>query len=214
MKNKLLLGVISAGVLLTSTNAYALTGNATVDFTGKDTINVGETFTVSMNVKDVMGTTDGIVSLGGNLVFDSDMIEYVSTSTEKAPYMFQINENANYKLAGLDFSLEKGILENTTVYEFTFIALREGNTTITLANQRLTDTNDYIDTTVVGKNINIKVDRKEEKVEKEEVKTEKVVKVEKEVKKVETKVEKKETNKQIIINMINKILSKINKLFK
>ena len=220
MKNKLLLGVISAGVLLTSTNAYALTGNATVDFTGNDIVNVGDTFTISMNVKDVKDTTDGIVSLGGNLVFDSNMIEYVSTSTEKAPYMFQINEEANYKLAGLDFTLENGILENTTVYEFTFRALREGNTTITLANQKLTNTEDYVDTTVIGKNIKIKVDREEEKP----VQEEKIVKVEKQAKKEEVKEEIKEEvqtvkqekveNKQVLIKIINKLLEKLNELFK
>ena len=157
MKNKLLLGVIYASVLLSTTSAYALTGNATVDFTGNDTVNVGDTFTISMNVKDVSGTTDGIVSLGGNLSFDNDMIEYVSSTSEKAPYSFSINEDAAYKIAGLDFSLSRGILENTTVYEFTFRALREGNTSITLANYKLTDTEDYLDTTVISKNIKIKV---------------------------------------------------------
>ena len=122
MKNKLLLGIISTSILLSSTNAYALTGNATVDFTGDNIVNVGDTFKVYMNIKDVSGTTDGIISLNGNLAFDTDMIEYVSSNIGNAPYLFQISEEASYKIAGLDFTLENGILENNAEPYSPFLA--------------------------------------------------------------------------------------------
>ena len=211
MKNKLLLGLISTGILLASTNAYALSGNATVEFTSENNIKVGDTFTVRMNVNNVTDTYDGIVSLGGNLVFDKDMIEYVSTNEIKTPYEFYINEDYNYKLAGLDFTLDKGILENTTVYEFTFKALQEGNTTITLENYKLTDSKDYVNTTVVAKNIVI--DAKEEIVEEvkpvvTEVKEVKVEKVEKNIETVKPVEEKEETTEKVKEVVIEKVEEK------
>lgn len=153
MKNKLLLGLTTTLVLLSSTNAFAK--SATVEFTGKDTVSVGDTFTVKMNVNNVLDTEDGIVSLDGNLTFDKNMVEYVSSTSENAPYYFDINESANYRMAGLDFTLENGIKQNATIYEFTFKALQAGNTEITLNNYKLTDTKGYVDTNIVAKNINI-----------------------------------------------------------
>ena len=155
MKNKLLLGIMASGLIFTTTNVKALSGNATLEFESKDNVTVGETFKVKMDVKDVLGTYDGIVSLEGNLSFDENMVEYISATPVETPYKFYINENYNYKIAGLDFTLNNGILNNVTVFEFAFKALQEGNTTITLKNYKLTDSTDYVDATVIGKNIAI-----------------------------------------------------------
>ena len=215
MKNKVLLGVLAAGLILAPANAYALSGNATVEFTGSKNVIVGDTFTVKMNVKDVNNTYDGIVSLEGNLSFDKDMVQYVSAKSENTPYKFHINENYNYKLAGLDFTLDNGIVDNLTVYEFTFKALKSGNTNITLSNYKLTDSKDYVDTKVVGLNTNIQEPVKtEEKVEKtEEVKTETKVntvkKVEKTAVKQVVKTSKIDNSKTEEINMMMRIIKMI-----
>lgn len=95
------------------------------------------------------------------------MVEYISAKEIGAPYDFQINENNGYKIAGLDFTLDNGIRENVTVYEFTFKALQEGTTTITLTNAKLTDSQDYINTIVLGKEITIS-EKKEVIVEEKE----------------------------------------------
>ena len=154
MKNKLIIGTVLTGMLFTVTPVEAM-GNAKVIFSSNDNIEVGNTFTVTMSVADINDTYDGVVSMGGNLSFDSDMLEYVSSNGTETPYLFQINEDYGYKIAGLDFTLDNGIRESLIVYEFTFRALKEGTTTITLENAKLTDSQSYIDTVVLEKEINI-----------------------------------------------------------
>lgn len=212
MKNKILLGVMTLGLLGSTTSVYAM-GNATVSFDSNNTVKVGDTFTVKMNVEDITDTYDGVVSMGGNLSFDNTKIEYISSKGIETPYQFQINEDYNYKIAGLDFTLDNGIKNNLTVYEFTFKALEEGNTTITLTNAKLTDSKEYINTNVVSKEINI-INKKEEKQAPANIKP--VVKTELENTKVENKIEtetkvevetnKTETKEEIIVALLdNKI---------
>lgn len=154
MKKKIFLTMAVVGALSLTSPVYAI-GNATVSFDSDNTINVGDTFTVKMNVSNINDTYDGIVSMGGNLSFDNTKIEYVSSKGIDTPYLFQINEDYNYRIAGLDFTLDNGIKNNLTVYEFTFKALTEGNTNITFTNAKLTDSKDYINTTVISKQIKI-----------------------------------------------------------
>lgn len=154
MKKKIFLTMAVVGALSLTSPVYAI-GNATVSFDSDNTINVGDTFTVKMNVSNINDTYDGIVSMGGNLSFDNTKIEYVSSKGIDTPYLFQINEDYNYRIAGLDFTLDNGIKNNLTVYEFTFKALTESNTNITFTNAKLTDSKDYINTTVISKQIKI-----------------------------------------------------------
>lgn len=152
MKNKFMIGTVLTGILFTASPVEAM-GNANITFASNTNIKVGETFTVTMNVTDIKDTYDGIVSMGGNLSFDNTKLEYVSSVELNAPYKFYINESYNYKIAGLDTTLENGINKTTNIYEFTFKAIEEGNTSITLENAKLTDSQNYIDTTVISKNI-------------------------------------------------------------
>lgn len=234
MKNKILLGVMTLGLLGSTTSVYAM-GNATVSFDSNNTVKVGDTFTVKMNVEDITDTYDGVVSMGGNLSFDNTKIEYISSKGIETPYQFQINEDYNYKIAGLDFTLDNGIKNNLTVYEFTFKALEEGNTTITLTNAKLTDSKEYINTNVVSKEINI-INKKEEKQTPANIKP--VVKTELENTKVENKIEtetkvevetnKTETKEEIVValpdnkintntkkeeNVIEKVINNITNFF-
>lgn len=155
MKHKLQLSLIALIIMFTSINVNASTGSATVEFNGKNTLNVGEVFIVRMDVKDIIDTNNGVVSLEGNLSFDENMIEYISSKTSDAPYQFYINENYNYKIAGLDFTLNNGINYNTTIYEFSFKALNSGDTTITLNNAKLTDSVNRISSNILSKTITI-----------------------------------------------------------
>lgn len=196
MKNKILVGLMTFGLLGSTASVYAM-GNATVSFDSSNTVNVGDTFTVKMNVEDITDTYDGIVSMGGNLSFDSTKIEYISSKGIETPYQFQINENYNYKIAGLDFTLDNGIKNNLTVYEFTFRALEEGKTIITLTDAKLTDSKEYINTNVISKEINIinKLEEKEEIIAIKPI-TKNVNKTVKE-NKAETKIETKNTNIEV-----------------
>ena len=56
MKNKILVGLMTIGLLSSTTSVYAM-GNATVSFNSDDTVTVGDTFTVKMNVEDIKDTS-------------------------------------------------------------------------------------------------------------------------------------------------------------
>ena len=138
------------------TPVYAA-ASATVGFSGNSTVAVGNNITIKMYVSNVTDTDGGVVSVGGNLSFDSEYLEYVSGTGATTPYSFQINTNANYIIAGLDTSLSSGITgsSQTTVFTFVFKALKEGTTQITLTNAKLSDTSSKITTVVSPKTITI-----------------------------------------------------------
>lgn len=131
--------------------------SATVGFSGNSTVSVGDKITITMYVSNVTDTTGGVVSVGGNLSFDSEYLEYVSSTGATSPYTFQINTGANYIIAGLDTTLTNGITSSgqTKVFTFVFKALKAGTTKVTLTNAKLSDTSSKITTTVSPKTITI-----------------------------------------------------------
>ena len=131
--------------------------SATVGFGGNSTVSVGSNITITMYISNVVDTTGGIVSVGGNLSFDSEYLEYVSGTGSTSPYTFQINPSANYIIAGLDTTLSNGITgsSQTKVFTFVFKAKKEGTTQITLKNPKLSDTASKIGATVSPKTITI-----------------------------------------------------------
>lgn len=172
MKKNMVLGTIILGSICFALPAKInALGTANVQFDVQDNISVGETFTVEMYVDEINDTYDGIVSFSGNLSFDKEKVEYISATEVETPYKFYINEDNNYIIAGLDFTLDNGIYTKTLVYRFNFKALQPGDTIVTLENAVLTDSDSYIDTTVVNKNIIIK--QNEQSIEKNIIKEEK-----------------------------------------
>ncbi|MBO5183344.1 MAG: hypothetical protein J6B64_02985 [Bacilli bacterium] len=243
MKKRFMIGTALIGLMLSASPVEAM-GNATVTFSGNNNVKVGETFTVSMNVSDIKDTYDGVVSMGGNILFDNTKLEYVSSKEVNAPYQFQTNKigEGNYKLAGLDMTLANGIYNTTTVYEITFKAIDEGNTSISLNDARLTDSQSYIDTTVITKNISIEkeepvvieniapvkenvvvkqtVNNNVEKVEKieKETKVEEVINKPVKVEKINVEVKEVTQEKETIFkkaqNLFSNFLSQIKNLFR
>lgn len=221
MKKKIVIGLL-AGVLLSSMplNVYAV-GSAAVNFKSNDTVEVGDTIKVYMSIEDIANAHSGIVGVGGKLIYDNEKLEFVEANLVDAPYDFWFNPKAN-KLAGLDFTFENAIDKDTTIYEFTFKALQEGNTNITLDEAELSlipmkglKNESILDTNVYGKNITIT-----EKVVKEEVKPVVETKVVKpEVKKAEvkkTEVKEEITNKEKLekVNVVvHGLLKKLSSLF-
>lgn len=135
------------------TTVYAT--SATVNFGGDSTVAIGDNITITMNLVNISDAEGGIVSVGGNLSFDSEYLEYISATPITSPYMFQINTNANYIIAGLDTTLSNGITSDTTVFTFIFKAKKAGTTQISLANAKLSDSSKKINTTVDPKVITI-----------------------------------------------------------
>ena len=147
----ILLMIISMLSILTPVDA----ATATVGFSGDSTVSVGSNITIKMYVNSDSSTNGGIVSVGGNLSFDSNYLEYVSGTGTNSPYKFQINTSANYIIAGLDTTLDSGITSKTEVFTFVFKAKKVGNTQITLTNAKLSDVSSKLTTTVNPKTITI-----------------------------------------------------------
>ena len=213
MKNKIVLGLIAITLLLSTPLKVYAVGSASINFRSEDTVTVGNNIKVYMSIEDVEDANNGIVGVGGKLIFDNEKLEFVEANLVDAPYDFWFNPKSN-KLAGLDFTFENAINKNTTIYEFTFKALEEGNTTITLDEAELSDTlTKVLNTNVYGKEITI---TKKAIIEKEEVEPteEKIIK--KEEKKIEKEVKKEITNKEKlekVNNVVHNLLKKLTDLF-
>ena len=113
-------------------------GTAKIEFLSEDEIKVGDIFTVDMQLSEIQDTYRGVVSLEGRLSFNSEMLELLSFEGIKEPYRFQMNQKTR-KLAALDFTLQNGITDTLTVYQFTFQAKKIGTTVITLNEAKTTD---------------------------------------------------------------------------
>ncbi len=187
MKKKLVLGTILAGMLLSITPVDAK-GTAKVSFVSDNEVKVGDTFTVKLQVSDIKDTYDGVVSMSGRLSFDQDIIEFVSAKGIETPYQFQMNERT-MMIAGLDFTLKNGFYDTLTVYEFTFKAIQEGTSNITLEKSTLTDSKGYITNTVVNQEIEVKEENTIDEIIPTEEKTSIVLEDKKDIAKEENVVE-------------------------
>lgn len=202
MKKKILFSTILVGILLTTVPVEAQ-GTANVSLVSEDKVQVGDTFKVSLRISDINNTYDGVVSMSSRLVFDKEKLEFISGKAMEEPYSFALNTNT-MMIAGLDVTLKNGFYSTTEVYEFTFKALKEGNSTITLQKATLTDSKGYIATTVIDKNIEVceKVEgdnvvvTESPIVAKQEVILDTRVENSKEITEVETKEENKVESKQ------------------
>ncbi len=145
MKKNKSLNLLIIFALIWSTFSFAIPVNAaaaaTVGFSGKTEVEVGTEVTFNLNVSNVIDTVGGVVSIGGYVVFDKDYLEYVSASSDGAPYPVSINTKNNYKIGGVDNDMTNGITGSgpTKVMSFKFKALKEGETELTMNDLRISD---------------------------------------------------------------------------
>ena len=208
MKKGLLLTLASAA-LLAPTSVFA-NGMATVNVAGDTTTNVDNIIEVNVKLTDIKDTLDGIVAFGGDLKYDKEYLEYVGSSKSEDTYEFLINEDI-LRIAGVDYTLENGIKEDTTVYTFKFKALKEGNTTVNFVDPEVVDTDaSEVASKVLPLNITINGNEVEE-IKEEVVTTTEETKAEEVAPVKETEETKEETD---IINTITRVFKSIFKLFK
>ena len=155
IKNLNLLMALVVGFSILTYLVPVKASSATIGFSGNSTVSLNDTITIKMYVNGDNSTDGGIVSVGGNLSFDSNHLEYVSGTGTTSPYTFQINKNANYIIAGLDTTLSSGITSKTEVFTFVFKAKKVGTTQVTLTNAKLSDVSSKLTTTVNPKSITI-----------------------------------------------------------
>lgn len=117
----------------------------TIGFSGNNSVYVGENITINMYVPA------GIASVGGNLVFDSSYLEYVSGSGVYSGYTSSINTGANYKIGGFG----SNTTGQTNIFSFTFKTKRLGTTQVSLANAALSNESGKLATNVSAKTISI-----------------------------------------------------------
>ena len=155
IKNLNLLMALVVGFSILTYLVPVKASSATVGFSGNSTVSLNDKITIKMYVNGDNSTDGGIVSVGGNLSFDSNYLEYVSGTGTTSPYTFQINTKANYIIAGLDTTLSSGITSKTEVFTFVFKAKKVGTTQVTLTNAKLSDVSNKLTTTVTPKSITI-----------------------------------------------------------
>lgn len=215
MKKALL--ALTSIALLAPTCAYA-NGKATVMVDGNNTINVDNIVEVNLKLTDIIDTLDGVVAFGGDLKYDKEYLEYVSSSKSEDTYEFLINEDI-LRIAGVDYTLENGIKNDTTIYTFKFKALKEGNTTISFADPEVVDTDaSEIASKVKPLNITINKEDTDIKTIEEEIKPVEIKNEVEPVEEVKTEVIEEVTIKEVketgIINTIKNVFKGIFKLFK
>lgn len=169
--------------------------SANISIVGDSKTYLNDTITLNVSVNNIKDVEDGIVAIGGDIIYDNNYLELVSATPKNTNYAMDGNiiSNSDYRIAGVDYTMENGIKNDTIIYSLVFKANKLGETTISFINPDIVNTNaKNIDGTTTSKLVNIiaKEEVKEVSNQEEikEVKTEEV----KEVKIVDTKENKTE----------------------
>jgi hypothetical protein len=193
-------GLVSFAAFFLALAPVKANGIATINVEGKTNATVGETINVNLKLENIQDTIDGVVAIGGDLKYDKEYLEYVGSLDINPNYKTEINEKI-LRIAGLDFTLENGIKEDSAIYTFSFKVLKEGNTSITFENPEVVDTDaSAIASNVLPLNITINSNNQEE-VKTPEIKAvekEEKLKADKEDKKTNNVIEEKQENEAVI----------------
>ncbi|MBR1417265.1 MAG: hypothetical protein IJ572_05600 [Bacilli bacterium] len=210
MKKNIFKSLLVSGVIaLAPTMVNAQSAN--VSIIGDSTMYNDDMITLNVKVDNIKDVEEGIVALGGDIMYDPMYLTYVSATPISKPYAFDGNfiTDGNYRIAGLDFTMENGIKTDTVVYSVVFKANKVGKTTISFENPDVVNANaENIETSTYSKALEIL--EKQEKIT-DEVVEEKIADTKDEVieTKVENKVETKELSKTIKVSEDVKEDSKI-----
>ncbi len=114
-------------------------GSATVGFTANKTnVQVGDNVVFTMKISNISTTdTDGVASIGGNIVFDTDYLDFVSQTSATNGINFSYMESTK-KFAWVYSGT--GIKTNTNLMNFTFKTKKIGTTAVTINNLLVSDT--------------------------------------------------------------------------
>lgn len=193
-------GLVSFAAFFLALAPVKANGMATINVEGKTNATVGETINVNLKLENIQDTIDGVVAIGGDLKYDKEYLEYVGSLDINPNYKTEINEKI-LRIAGLDFTLENGIKEDSAIYTFSFKVLKEGNTSITFENPEVVNTDaSAIASNVLPLNITINSNNQEE-VKTPEIKAvekEEKLKADKEDKKTNNVIEEKQENEAVI----------------
>lgn len=129
-------------------------GRGGFGFDGNSRVALGDNITLSLYVSDILDTDGGVCSLEANLQFDNTYLEYVS-SKSTCPFGARVVPENNYKIAGMDFMQTNCFASKSSVMEFTFKAIKEGETEVSVINTKLNDTKNKLTASGGSKTITI-----------------------------------------------------------
>lgn len=152
--------LLTSAILLTPTIANAESGNVTINGNSKAYVGDKVTLTVSVNNID----SDGLAAVGGDVVYDSNILKLDNYKSSDVKYSFFDNklDQNTVRIAEIDLSGENLLKNNTILYTFTFDTLKEGETTVKFENCELVNSNaEEIDCNSINKALNITVKKDE-----------------------------------------------------
>lgn len=155
MKKNLLNKIILSGALLLApTLVNAKSANIAID--GQNTANLNDTITFNVKINNIDDAN--IVALGGDIFYDSEYLTLVNTKSLSKNYKFdgnQISDN-NYRIAGVDYTMENGITTDSIVYSLVFKTLKDGSTEVLFKNAELVNVDEtLVNATMSNKALNI-----------------------------------------------------------
>ena len=127
--------LLTSAILLTPSIANAESGNVTINVNSNDYVGDKVTLTVSVNNID----SDGLAAVGGDVVYDSNILKLDNYKSSDVKYSFFDNklDQNTVRIAEIDLSGENLLKNNTILYTFTFDTLKEGETTVKFENCEL-----------------------------------------------------------------------------
>lgn len=152
--------LLTSAILLTPTIANAESGNVTIN--GNSNAYVGDKVTLTVSVNNI--DSDGLAAVGGDVVYDSNILKLDNYKSSDVKYSFFDNklDQNTVRIAGIDLTAENLIKNDTVLYTFTFDTLKEGETTVKFENCELVNSNaEEIDCNSINKALNITVKKDE-----------------------------------------------------
>ena len=129
-------------------------GNVPATFTGNDSVNIDDTFTLNLSIDSVEGSADGkLYAFGGYVDYDPEYLQYVSFSGASG-WTGTANAKSRLKISTVDFSLNQGVTSGN-IGTITFKALKAGKTTVTMSTIEATDQEKNLDAVFTPKEITI-----------------------------------------------------------
>ena len=157
MKNNILKKILLTGALAFAP-VIVNAESANISIVGNNEAYLNDTVTLNVRVDHIEDVEEGIVAIGGDIVYDNEYLELVSATPAQNPYRFDGNSiSANtYRIAGVDFTMNNGIKSDTIVYSLVFKTNKLGQTKVSFNNADIVNVNaKNIEGSTISKFVNI-----------------------------------------------------------
>lgn len=133
--SKILLLIIMVFMAIPNVEA---TGSSQLKLEGASSVQVGQNVEITLKVSNISGVTEGIASIGGEVSYSKDMLEFVSYDVLYDMGMVEYVKETDM-FAAVAFSSSKRLKTDTSVVKFVFKAKKKGTATFSLGNVMVND---------------------------------------------------------------------------